>query len=132
MSTPEPDLTPRDLSGAPERASDPSSLQVGPPPANAGWAVAALLFFWPLAFSAFTHAFAVYPLWASGDIQGARDASDRVRRLGQLSLWIAGALLLLFVVVYTIVAVVLITQGDFETSHHGVEHSEGLMRAMSR
>ncbi|NMN98634.1 CD225/dispanin family protein [Antrihabitans stalactiti] len=92
------------------------------PPSNAGWAVAAALFFWPLSFSAFTHAFNVYPLWASGDIQGAREASDRVRRLGQLSLWIAGALLLLLLVVYTIVAVILIAQGDFETGRHGMEH----------
>ena len=37
-----------------------------PPSVNAGWAVAALLFFWPLSFSAFAHAFNVYPLWASG------------------------------------------------------------------
>ncbi len=48
------------------------------PAANAGWAVASLLFFWPLAFSAFTHAFNVYPLWASGDVEGAR----RTRRTG--------------------------------------------------
>nr|WP_277351834.1 CD225/dispanin family protein [Antrihabitans stalactiti] len=75
-----------------------------------------------MAFSAFTHAFNVYPLWASGDIQGARDASDRVRRLGQLSLWIAGALLLLLIVVYTIAAVIVIAQGDFETGRHGIEH----------
>jgi Interferon-induced transmembrane protein len=61
---------------------------------NAGWAVASLLLFWPLSFAAFTHPFNVHPLWARGDVVGARAASDRVRRLGQLSMWLAGALLL--------------------------------------
>jgi hypothetical protein len=89
------------------------------PAANAGWAVASVLFFWPLAFSAFTHAFNVYPLWASGDVDGAQDASDRVRRLGQLSLWIFGGLLLLFVILYILVAVVVITHGG---GHHGMMH----------
>lgn len=81
------------------------------PPGNAGWAVVSLLFFWPLAFSAFHHAFEVYPLWADGDVDGARYASRRVRKLGQLSLWIFGVLLVLAIVLYTIVAVVLITHG---------------------
>ncbi|TQF73613.1 CD225/dispanin family protein [Rhodococcus spelaei] len=89
------------------------------PPSNAGWAVASLLFFWPLAFSAFTHAFEVYPLWAGGDPRAAQDASDRVRRLGQLSLWLFGALLVLFAIVYTIVALVVITHGgDDEMFRH--------------
>jgi Interferon-induced transmembrane protein len=90
----------------------------GPPSANAGWAVASLLFFWPLSFSAFSHAFDVYPLWASGNLAGAQYASDRVRRLGQLSLWIFGGLLLLFAVLYAIFLVVLISQGDGMFYHH--------------
>jgi hypothetical protein len=94
----------------------------GPPPVHAGWAVTSLLFFWPLSFSAFTHAFNVYPLWVAGDPAAARYASDRVRRLGQLSLWLFGALLLLFVILYAIFAVVLITHGDGETPRHGFEH----------
>ncbi|MDX1885896.1 CD225/dispanin family protein [Mycolicibacterium sp. 120270] len=81
------------------------------PPHNVGWAVAAVLFFWPLSFSAFTHAFNVYPLWAAGNFAGAQYASDRARRLGQLSLWIAGGLLLLFVIFYAIFLMVLISQG---------------------
>jgi hypothetical protein len=83
----------------------------GPPPHNAGWAVAALLFFWPLSFSAFNHALNVYPLWAAGNFSGAQYASDRVRRLGQLSLWIAGGLLLLFLILYAIFIIVLVAQG---------------------
>ena len=94
---------------------------VGPPPHNVGWAVAAVLFFWPLSFSAFTHAFNVYPLWASGNVAGAHYASDRVCRLGQLSLWIFGGLLLLFAVLYAIFLVVLISQGDGMFYHHGFD-----------
>ena len=45
-----------------------------------------------------------------------------MRRLGQLSLWLFGALLLLFVILYAIFAVVLITHGDRETPRHGFEH----------
>ncbi len=96
----------------------PASLPPGPPPHNVGWAVAAVLFFWPLSFSAFTHAFNVYPLWATGNFAGAQYASDRVRRLGQLSLWIAGGLLLLFAILYAIFLMVLFAQGA-GWGHHG-------------
>ncbi|WP_102145459.1 CD225/dispanin family protein [Mycobacterium hubeiense] len=103
----------------PEQPTGPVSAPTPPPPsANAGWAVAALLFFWPLSFSAFSHAFNVYPLWASGNFAGAQYASDRVRRLGQLSLWIFGGLLLLFAILYAIFLVVLIAQGG-DWGHHG-------------
>jgi hypothetical protein len=83
-----------------------------PPPTNAGWAVAALLFFWPLSFSAFSHAFNVYPLWVRGDVAGAMAASDRVRRLGQLSLWLFGGLCLLLMICYVAFVVALIANGD--------------------
>ncbi len=89
-----------------------------PPSANAGWAVATLLFFWPLSFSAFAHAFNVYPLWASGNVAGAQYASDRVRRLGQLSLWIFGGLMLLFAILYAVFLVVLFAQGNGMFYHH--------------
>ena len=115
---PEPGVAP---SGAPRPA---------PPPHNAGWAVVSLLFFWPLAFSAFTHAFNVYPLWAAGNIAEAQHASDRVRRLGQLSLWIFGGLLLLGVILYTIILVVLLMQGDMGWGHHGYEHGGYAMRSL--
>jgi hypothetical protein len=101
-----------------ERTGPVYTPQPAPPPVNAGWAVVSLLFFWPLSFSAFSHAFNVYPLWASGNVAGAQYASDRVRRLGQLSLWLAGGLLLLFAILYIILIVVLIAQGD-GGYHHG-------------
>jgi interferon-induced transmembrane protein len=94
-----------------------AAVPLGPPPHNVGWAVAAVLFFWPLSFSAFTHAFNVYPLWAAGNFAGAQYASDRARRLGQLSLWIAGGLLLLFVIFYVIFLMVLISHGG-DWGHH--------------
>ena len=72
----------------------------GPPPSNAGWAVAAILFFWPLAFSAFSHLHNIYPRWAMGDFQGAQEASDRVKTLGKIALGIAVAFFVLFVVGY--------------------------------
>jgi hypothetical protein len=84
------------------------------PPVNAGWAVVSLLFFWPLSFSAFTHAFNVYPLWADGDVAGSRYASDRVKRLGQISLWIAGGLLLLVCILYAIAAIVWFANGGHD------------------
>src|ERR1700761_6770816 len=95
----------------------PGQPTLGPPPHNVGWAVAAVLFFWPLSFSAFTHSFNVYPLWAAGNFAGAQYASDRARRLGQLSLWIAGGLLLLFLIFYAIFLMVLISQGG-DWGHH--------------
>jgi len=104
MTQPDPDVV------SPEQPAGP--VPTPPPPANAGWAVAALPFFWPLSFSAFSHAFNVYPLWASGNVAGAHYASDRVRRLGQLALWIFGGLLLLFAILYVVGMVVLIAQGD--------------------
>lgn len=95
----------------------PAALPPGPPPHNVGWAIAAVLFFWPLSFSAFTHAFNVYPLWAMGNFAGAQYASDRVRRLGQLLLLISGGLLLLFGILNAIFVMVLISQGDW--GHRG-------------
>ncbi|NIL74266.1 CD225/dispanin family protein [Rhodococcus sp. B10] len=73
-----------------------------PPPTNAGWAVAAVIFFWPLAFSAFTHSSNVYPRWAMGDFQGAQYASDRAKKLGQIALWIWVGFMALFVVFYIV------------------------------
>jgi hypothetical protein len=109
MTESEP-TTPTQAPTTPTQAP-PAQAPFGPPPHNVGWAVAAVLFFWPLAFSAFNHAFNVYPLWVSGNYAGAQCASDRVRRLGQLSLWIAGALLLVFVIIYAIFLIVLFSQG---------------------
>lgn len=79
------------------------------PPTNAGWAVAAVIFFWPLAFSAFTHSSSVYPRWASGDYHGAQYASDRTKQLGKYALWIFAGLWGAFVVFYIVIIAVVIS-----------------------
>ena len=63
-----------------------------PPPSNVGWAVAAMMFFWPLAFFAFSDALKVFPRWYSGDLDGARAASSRARMLGIIALFLGGLL----------------------------------------
>lgn len=69
-----------------------------PPKTNIGWAVAAMVFFWPVAFSAFTHSSNVYRLWSMGDLAGAQHASDRTKRLGQISIFACLGLTVLYVV----------------------------------
>ncbi|WP_145238456.1 CD225/dispanin family protein [Prescottella equi] len=74
-----------------------------PPKSNVGWAVAAVVFLWPLAFSAFNHATSVYPLWASGDHTGAQHAAERAKRLGVISLAVWAVLCVLAVIFYVAV-----------------------------
>lgn len=78
------------------------------PPTNAGWAVAALLFFWPLAFTAFTASSDVVRLWTMGDHAGAQAASERARRMGRISLLIWAILIVAVIVLYLILFAVLI------------------------
>ena len=68
------------------------------PPTNAGWAVAATLFFWPLAFTAWTASSNVVRLWAMGDLAGAQAASDQAKRMGKIALVIIAVLAALYVV----------------------------------
>ncbi|EKT84317.1 CD225/dispanin family protein [Rhodococcus opacus] len=95
--------------------SQPYPGQYGPPPlppSNAGWAVAAVLFFWPLAFAAFNHVHDVYPKWAMGDYQGAQYASDRAKVLGKIALWIWVALIVVFVIGYAILIIALVANSN--------------------
>jgi hypothetical protein len=105
-----------------ERQQPPGVLPPALPPHNVGWAVAAVLFFWPLSFSAFTHSFNVYPLWVAGNFAAAQYASDRARRLGQLSLWIFGGLLLLFAIFYAVMLIVLVAQGGVDWDDRGMDY----------
>jgi len=73
------------------------------PEQNTGWAVAALIFFWPLAFSAFSNSASVYPRWASGDHQGAQQASAQAKKLGKIALGLWVVFMLLVVVLYGVV-----------------------------
>ncbi|OZD49731.1 hypothetical protein CH252_17555 [Rhodococcus sp. 06-1477-1B] len=66
------------------------------PASNAGWAVVAVIFFWPLAIPAFNHALKVHPLWSMGDVQGAQYSSQRAAFFGKLSLIIFGVFIVLY------------------------------------
>lgn len=74
------------------------------PPSNVGWAVASILFFWPLSFVAMTRALQVYPLWAAGRHAEAEAASATAKKLGMISIAIVAVLIVLYFVF--IVAVV--------------------------
>lgn len=68
------------------------------PPSNVGWAVASILFFWPLSFVAMTRAMDVYPLWASGRHAEAEAASATAKKLGMISIAIVAVLFVLYLV----------------------------------
>ena len=90
-----------------------------PPKSNIGWAVAALIFFWPLAFSAFTHATNVYPLWASGDHVGAQYAAERAKRLGMISLIMWVVVWVLLVIFYVaVIGWAISNAADIPTTTH--------------
>ncbi len=76
------------------------------PPTNAGWAVAASVLFFPVAFSAWTAALNVTRLWVMDDFYGAQAASDKAKRLGKIALGIGVTIFVLyFAFIITIVAV---------------------------
>lgn len=92
--------------GAPETWINPPApqappAQAAPPKTNGGWAIATVIFFWPLAFVAFSRALSVPMLWSTGQHDAARDASNSVARLGKISL-IIGILLVVLIVVLEI------------------------------
>ncbi|QDQ93046.1 CD225/dispanin family protein [Rhodococcus sp. WB9] len=70
----------------PELTTPHTPRRTPPPPSNVGWAVAAVVFFWPLAFAAFSNALNVFPRWSTGDLDGALAASKRARTLGIIAL----------------------------------------------
>lgn len=89
-------------SASPANAIDP---QLGPP-SNIGWAVASILFFWPLSFVAMTRALQVYPLWQAGRHSEAEAASAMAKKLGVISLALVAVLIVLyFVFIFFMVAV---------------------------
>lgn len=98
--------------------SDAGPRSSGALPPTRGGRSSHKLFFWPLSFAAFTHAFEVYPRWSDGDRDGARHASNRVRRLGQVSLWIGGSIAVVLLVLYVLVSAVWI-----DAHHHGISPS---------
>ena len=80
------------------------------PPSNVGWAVASILFFWPLSFIAMTRALDVYPLWAAGRHAEAEAASATAKKLGVISLALVVGIFLLYIL-FMIVVVGLASSG---------------------
>ena len=103
---------------APQYPSAPAPGQYGgqpqPPASNAGWAVATIIFFWPLAFAAFNHLHSIFPKWSMGDYQGAQYASERVKTLGKISLGIFVGLVVLYILF--IIILVVATANSVDTS----------------
>lgn len=86
------------------------AAQTGPP-SNVGWAVASILFFWPLSFVAMTRAMQVYPLWAAGRHAEAEAASATAKKLGMISLALVALLIVLYLVFIFVMVGVAATAG---------------------
>ncbi|HET8994267.1 MAG TPA: CD225/dispanin family protein [Rhodococcus sp. (in: high G+C Gram-positive bacteria)] len=87
------------------------------PAQNTGWAVAALIFFWPLAFSAFDNSSKVFPLYMMGDYEGAHRASAQAKKLGKISLIIWAVFMVLFIVLYVVIFVVAMASVEAVTDY---------------
>ncbi|CCQ15369.1 putative uncharacterized protein [Rhodococcus sp. AW25M09] len=81
----------------PYPAAQPYAQAPTLPASNAGWAVVAVIFFWPLAIPAFNHALKVHPLWLMGDAQGAHYSSNRAGFFGKLSLGVFAVFIALYI-----------------------------------
>lgn len=65
-----------------------------PPPSNLGWAIAAIILFWPLGIPALINATRVDTQWFRGDPAGAITSSTNARRF---AMWAIGISVTLFV-----------------------------------
>ncbi|MFG1785673.1 CD225/dispanin family protein [Rhodococcus oryzae] len=115
-SYPQPAQAPQPMQAPVQYGPPVPGAVPAPPPTNAGWAVAAVVFFWPLAFAAFNHSSSVYPRWALGDYQGAQYASDRAKQLGKISLGLAIGLGVLFFILYGVIIAAAISGIEDSTS----------------
>lgn len=68
-----------------------------PPPGHLGWAITAVIFFWPLAIAAFINYSRVESLWYRGDWAGSQRASEAVKRYGVIALCIGLAIIVLYI-----------------------------------
>lgn len=93
-----------------------------PPPTNVGWAMASVIFFWPLAFSAFTNALNVTQFWLTGQYDRAQESSDRAKLLGKIALLTGLVLLFLFITLRIACAIWWHSHGGGGWGHHGGWH----------
>lgn len=96
-----------------------------PPPSNVGWAVASVIFFWPLAFSAFTNALNVTHFWLTGQVDRAQESSDRAKLLGKISLLVGLVLLFLFIALKITCLILWQHHGGGWGGHHGWDMGPG-------
>ncbi|KQS00713.1 hypothetical protein ASG12_07575 [Williamsia sp. Leaf354] len=72
------------------------------PSTNGGWAAATVIFFWPLAFAAFSRALSIPMLWSQGRHAEAHEASATVARLGKIAVIVGIVLMILVGVLYAV------------------------------
>ena len=76
----------------------------GPPPPNhIGWAIAAIILFWPLAIPAFIYSTRVESAWYRGDVAGAQQASNNARTCGIWAVVVGVALIVLWLIFFATV-----------------------------
>ena len=87
-------------------------LPVEKPPDHMGWAIAALLLFWPLCIPAFINASRVDKAWYAGDRLGALRASESARTYGLVGVVTGVVLWLLAVLFFVAVLVIFARSGS--------------------
>jgi len=75
------------------------------PSSNIGWAIGALLLFWPLCIPAFISSSKVSTLWFSGQFSQGLQASQDAKKWGRLGVIIGAGLTVLFVIIYVIIII---------------------------
>ncbi len=79
------------------------SAAAPPPPTNLGWAIAAIILFWPLGIPALIYSTRVESQWFRGDASGALRSSSIARTCGIWAVVAAVALMVIFFVVFAAV-----------------------------
>lgn len=82
----------------------PPGVPAYPPPTNLGWAIAALIVFWPLGIPAIINATRVESQWLRGERDRALRSSADARRFGIAAVVVGAALFLLGVLFFIAVA----------------------------
>lgn len=90
--------------GYPYPPSGPAPGWAGPmpPDKNIGWAIAALLLFWPLSIPAFIASLKVSDLWFTGRYQEALQASADAKKWGVAGVVVGGCLIVLGLGLYVV------------------------------
>jgi hypothetical protein len=71
-----------------------------PPPSNLGWAIAAILLFWPVGIAAIVKSTQVDRYWMTGQFAMAEQSSKAAKTLGIVAASVAGALFLIWLVMF--------------------------------